>query len=92
MPRPESYYDQLKPLSARVDIWRTTYHHVLPDPDAIVEWFKGSTLQPLISALDCEDGDDFLAAYSREIGRHHSKRVDGSVLLELPRLFIVATR
>jgi len=49
MPKPESYYDRLKPLSARVDIWRTTYHHVLLDPDAIVEWFKGSTLQPLIS-------------------------------------------
>jgi trans-aconitate methyltransferase len=36
--------------------------------------------------------DDFLAAYTVQIDRHHSKRIDGQVLLKLPRLFIVATQ
>src|SRR5262245_4268092 len=34
VPRPESYYDLLKPLCAQLDIWRTTYSHVLPGPEA----------------------------------------------------------
>jgi len=92
VPRPESYYDLLKPLCAQLDIWHTTYSHVLPGPEAVVEWFKGSALQPLLSALDGENANAFLTAYTAEIERHHSRRVDGCVLLELPRLFIVATR
>jgi trans-aconitate 2-methyltransferase len=92
MPRPESYYDLLKPLCAHVDVWRTSYHYVLPGPEAVVEYFKGVTLRPLLSALDDNAAEAFLTAYSAEIERHHGRRVDGCVLLELPRLFVVATR
>jgi trans-aconitate 2-methyltransferase len=92
MPKMDSYYDGLKPLCAHVDIWHTTYNHVLAGPEAIVEWFMGSALLPLVSGLDPEASAHFLAAFATEIERHHKRRVDGRVLLELPRLFIVATR
>ena len=36
------YYDILRPLCSRVDVWRTTYYHALSGgAAAIVEWFKG---------------------------------------------------
>jgi trans-aconitate 2-methyltransferase len=92
MPRPDSYYDLLKPLCVQVDICRTIYNHVLSGPEAVVEWFKGSALQPLLSALDHADALAFLTAYTPAADRHHRRRVDGCVLLEVPRLFIVATR
>lgn len=92
LPRAESYYDVLKPLCTWMDIWLTVYHHPLPSPGAIVEWFKGSALQPFLAALEPGTTEEFLAAYTAEISRHHPARVDGQVLLELPRLFIVATR
>jgi len=92
IPKPETYYDLLKPICAHVDIWHTIYSQVLPGPEAIVEWFKGSALQPFLSALEPQMIDDFLAAYTVQIDRHHSKRIDGQVLLKLPRLFIVATQ
>src|SRR4051812_41837147 len=37
------YYELLKPLSTRVDLWRTIYYHVIAGGAAgVIEWFKGS--------------------------------------------------
>jgi trans-aconitate 2-methyltransferase len=92
LPRPEAYYDLLKPLCAKLDIWHTIYNHVMAGPQAIVEWFKGSALRPYLSALDAAMADDFLAAYLDEIKQHYGARHDGRVLLPFPRVFIVAAR
>lgn len=86
------YYALLKPLCARVDVWRTTYFHPLQDHDAIVEWFKGSALQPYLAPLDAEERQAFLAAYRRDIAAAYPSLADGTALLPFPRLFIVATR
>src|SRR5262249_39175153 len=45
------YYDLLAPDSVRLDVWETEYLHVLPNPEAIVEWYKGSGLRPFLEAL-----------------------------------------
>jgi trans-aconitate 2-methyltransferase len=92
LPSPEAYYDLLKPLCSRIDIWHTVYNHVMASPEAIVEWFKGSALRPFLSALDDKLGGEFLAAYTARIRQHYGARFDGKVLLRFPRLFIVATR
>jgi trans-aconitate 2-methyltransferase len=92
LPGPEAYYDLLKPLCRRVEIWHTIYNHVMPGSEAIVEWFKGSALRPFLSALDPPAAADFLKRYTAEIARCYPARNDGQVLLRFPRLFIVATR
>ncbi|HEY6258867.1 MAG TPA: trans-aconitate 2-methyltransferase, partial [Xanthobacteraceae bacterium] len=92
LPKPAAYYDLLKPVARRLDIWHTVYNHVMAGPEAIVEWFKGSALRPFLSALDPAMGDDFLSSYLEEIKRHYRARRDGKVLLPFPRLFIVAAR
>ena len=61
-------------------------------PPAIVEWFKGSSLQPYLSPLDAAEREKFLAAYSEKIAAAYKPRFDGKVLLRFPRLFIVAVR
>ena len=87
------YYSLLKPHAARVDVWRTTYHHVLVGgPDAVVEWFKGSGLRPFLAPLDATEAAAFLAQYRAGIALAYPPLPDGSVLLPFPRLFIVATR
>jgi trans-aconitate 2-methyltransferase len=89
---PAVYYDALRPHCSRVDIWQTIYQHIMPNAEAIVEWFKGSALRPFLAALTPEEGQEFLAAYTAAVARQYPKRTDGSVLLRFPRLFIVATR
>ncbi|MCC8391468.1 trans-aconitate 2-methyltransferase [Paraburkholderia sp. MMS20-SJTR3] len=91
--RAEWYYALLKPLCARVDVWRTVYHHPLAGgADAVVEWFKGSALRPFLAALDAAERDAFLQRYRDGIAHAYPAFDDGTVLLPFPRLFIVATR
>jgi trans-aconitate 2-methyltransferase len=92
LPRPDAYYDLLRPLSSHLDIWHTVYNHVMPGPEAIVEWFKGSALRPFLAALEGGAREAFLADYTAEIAAAYPRRGDGAVLLRFPRLFIVAVR
>ena len=87
------YYDLLSPLCARVDVWRTTYHHPLPGgAEAVVEWFKGSALRPYLARLDEQEQADFLQLYLQAMQHDYPAASDGRVLLPFPRLFVVATR
>jgi len=92
LPTPAAYYDVLKPLCARLDIWHTVYNHVMAGPDALVEWFRGSALRPFLSPLDEDMRRGFVAEYKARIARAYPPRHDGRVLLRFPRLFMVAVR
>jgi trans-aconitate 2-methyltransferase len=87
------YYRLLRPLCARVDLWRTTYFHALPGgAAAIVEWFKGSGLRPFLEPLDAAERAAYLARYAATIARVYPTLADGGVLLPFPRMFMVAIR
>lgn len=87
------YYNLLSPLRARVDVWRTTYHHPLAGgAEAVVEWFKGSALRPYLAKLDEQEQAEFLARYLEAMRQAYPVASDGKVLLPFPRLFLVATR
>jgi trans-aconitate 2-methyltransferase len=64
----------------------------MTSPQAIVEWFKGSSLQPVLSPLDPVAREKFLATYTEKIARAYQPRFDGKLFLRFPRLFIVAVR
>lgn len=87
------YYDLLSPLCARVDVWRTTYHHPLAGgAEAVVEWFKGSALRPYLALLNEQEQASFLQHYLRAMQIAYPPATDGKVLLPFPRLFVVAIR
>jgi trans-aconitate 2-methyltransferase len=92
LPRPEDYYDLLRPLCRYVDIWHTHYNHVLEDHRGVVEWFKGSGMRPFLAPSSEARREAFLARYTKEIRRAYPARSDGKVLLRFPRLFIIAAR
>jgi len=91
---PEAYYDVLAPLCDDVDIWTTTYLHVLAGESAVLEWMKGTALRPYLTALDGdpEAQDAFLAALGGRLASAFPRRADGATLLPFPRLFLVAQR
>ena len=87
------YYELLKPHCERVDLWRTTYYHVLAGgAGAVVEWFKASGLRPYLARLDEAGQRAFIARYTEEVSKAYPTLDDGSVLLPFPRLFFIATR
>lgn len=92
IPAPDVYYDRLRPLCQRFDIWHTIYNHALADPTAIVEWMTGTALRPYLSALDEQERPKFLAAYRARIAAAYPRHGDGRVLLPFPRLFFIAVR
>ena len=92
LPPVVSYYDLLSPLSARLDIRHTIYHHPLAEAAAIVEWVEGPGLQPFIDPLEEDERRLFLDRYAQKIARAYPQAADGKVLLRFPRLFMVAKR
>ncbi len=87
------YYSLLRGCGVSVDIWRTTYYHLLPGgAAAIIEWFKGTGLRPLLQPLDEDEARGYLARYEELVARAYPATPDGPVLLPFPRLFFVATR
>jgi trans-aconitate 2-methyltransferase len=87
------YYQMLRPVCNKVDVWRTTYHHPLAGgAAAIVEWFKGSGLRPFLEPLDAAARAAYLELYAAAVARAYPALPDGSVLLPFPRFFVVAIR
>jgi trans-aconitate 2-methyltransferase len=87
------YYELLRPLCAKVDLWRTTYYHALSGgAAAIVEWFKGSGLRPFIEPLSDAERGAYLEHYTAAIADAYPALADGTVLLPFPRVFMVAIR
>ena len=85
-----SYYDVIRPLATALDIWETTYLHVLTGEDAVTEWAAGSSLRPFLDKLPSDQVAGFRAAYSEALRPHYPRRPDGTTLLPFRRLFFVA--
>ena len=88
----EDYYEWLRPVASRIDMWMTTYVHTFDGPEGIADWFAGSALQPFLERLSDDERCAFLARYRDGLRTAYPAQSDGRVLLTYPRLFIVATR
>ena len=89
---PETYYDILAPHCRCVDIFSITYRHRLKGAEAIADFFATTGLKPYLDPLDAPLRESFLRQYEARLRAAYPQRVDGSVLLSLPRLFIIAIR
>ena len=86
------YYAMLRPICRRVDLWRTIYVPQVSGISGIVEWLKGTGLRPFLDPLGEGERRDFLAAYEEALRGAYAVQSDGKVLLDYPRIFIVAQR
>lgn len=88
-----AFYDALAPHAEVVDMWTTKYSHVLKDVPAIVEWVKGTGLQPYLQRIENEEAKKaFLSEYEERLREAYPALVDGKVLLGYPRLFVLAVK
>jgi trans-aconitate 2-methyltransferase len=87
--QPADYLDVLARAGCEVDVWETTYLHVLPGADPVLDWYKGSGLRPVLSALDPGQAADFLAEYAVLVRAAYPASGYGTVL-PFRRVFAVA--
>ena len=88
----DDYYEWLRPVASRIDVWMTTYVHRLDGPQGIADWFAGSTLQPFLERLDYDERSEFLTRYRNGLSQSYPIQSDGKTLFPYPRLFIIAMR
>jgi trans-aconitate 2-methyltransferase len=90
--KPVTWYQQvLMQQGFEVDAWETTYYFVLHGEDPVLEWVKGSSLQPILTLLGPEDSRQFTAAYAQGL-RHAYPADDGRTVYPFKRIFFVASR
>lgn len=85
-------YQALSASAARLDLWRTTYHHRLDGAAAIVEFVGSTGLRPFLEPLAESERTEFLTRYTDRIAAAYPPLADGTVPLAFPRLFMVAER
>ena len=88
---PAAYLDVLTAAECEVDAWETTYLHLLHGENAVLDWYRGSGLRPVLAALTPEDGADFAAEYGAQLRAAYPSAPYGTVL-PFRRIFVVAHR
>lgn len=88
---PDFYYDLLAPKAkGGIDLWETEYVHQLRGDNAVLEWMRGTTMRPVLEALNDQLRTAFLDAYAQRLAAVFPRREDGKTLLKFRRLFLVA--
>jgi trans-aconitate 2-methyltransferase len=86
------YYAMLAGRAKGLDIWETTYLHILEGANPVAEWTKGTALGPLLEALEGSQRAEFEAAYRALVADAYPRDARGKTLLPFRRLLIVAER
>lgn len=61
---PGTYLDVLAAAGCSVDVWQTTYVHVLSGADPVLSWIRGTGLRPVLAALTTDEAGAFEAEYA----------------------------
>ncbi len=88
---PATYLDVFAQAGCEVDAWETTYLHVLAGPDAVTQWYRGTGLRPVLTALGPGQAAEFLAEYGERARAAYPAQRYGTVL-PFRRVFAVARK
>jgi trans-aconitate 2-methyltransferase len=90
---PTAYLNLLAGSSHVIDVWETTYLHVLQGADPVLDWVRGTALRPALAALagDPAAEADLLAEYGARLRAAYPPAPHGTVL-PFRRIFVVAQR
>lgn len=88
---PADYLADLSTLGCRVDVWETTYLHVLSGPDPVFTWISATGARPVLQALPDDLRERFELEYQRRLREAYPAQPHGTVL-PFRRIFVVAQR
>lgn len=88
---PAEYAAILLDSGLEADVWETTYLHVLPGPDPVLEWARGTGLRPVLARLSAEDAAEFEADYAARLREAYPSTPHGTVF-PFRRIFAIGHR
>ncbi|MFJ9949297.1 methyltransferase domain-containing protein [Kitasatospora sp. NPDC091207] len=89
---PGAYLAALAGAGCSADVWETTYSTLLPGPDPVLEWVKGTALRPVLTRLtDPAERAAFLAEYGALLREAYPAGPYGTVF-PFRRIFAVAVK
>ena len=78
-------------LGLSVDVWETTYLHLLTGPDPVFTWISGTGARPTLQALPDDLRQQFVTEYKRLLRDAYPRGAHGT-MLPFRRIFAVAHR
>ncbi|MDQ2683595.1 MAG: trans-aconitate 2-methyltransferase [Chloroflexota bacterium] len=85
---PDGYARIFLDAGWRVEAWETTYYHLLPGENPVLEWVRGSGLRPVLNALDPGAAAEFERQYTALIQEAYPKTPHGT-FFPFRRIFCV---
>ena len=87
------YYDYLSPHFNRVDLWETSYMHVMDSHQSILEMIRSTGMKPYLERLhDDDERTEFEEEVLEGIRLAYPVQENGKVILPFIRLFFVGYR
>ena len=83
------YWDLLRPRATTLELWETTYLHVLTGPDPVFTWVSATGARPTLEALGPELRPSFETEYKARLRAAYPDDGHG-VVLPFRRVFVVA--
>jgi len=85
------YYDLLAGQARKIDLWKTSYFHVMDSHQSIVDMIRTTGMKPFLDALaTAEERIEFELLVSKELESEYDVRRDGKVIFPFERLFFIA--
>jgi trans-aconitate 2-methyltransferase len=88
---PQEYAELLARPGYEVNAWETSYLHILQGENPVLQWTRGTTLVPVLSALDADQADGFLDEYAERLRQAYDHRSFGTIF-PFRRVFTVLHR
>lgn len=76
---PTGYLRLFSELGWAVDLWETTYFHVLPGADPVLDWVSGTGARPYLQALPERLKEPFVASYRAALRDAYPREPWGTV-------------
>jgi trans-aconitate 2-methyltransferase len=88
---PREYAELLARPGYEIDAWETSYVHILRGENPVLEWTRGTTLRPVLSALDAEQAASFVEEYGERLRQAYDHGPFGT-MFSFRRVFTVLHR
>jgi trans-aconitate 2-methyltransferase len=85
------YYKMLSRLSSRVDMWTTTYIHIMESHQSLLEWYSSTGLKIYLERIEDDRGRrQFKTEILEACKAQYPVQSNGKILFPFKRIFFVA--